>query len=161
LQQDEGRQKVKSYLLKLLSMRSHARQELFTKAKRKDYSDEIINDILDEFESRGLIDDEVFACQFAHDKSYLNHWGPAKIEAHLLKKGIPKEISGQAISDVFEEIDLKSCFTQLIEKRRWKFMREENLLRRKKKIADYLRRKGYYASDIYKHLDFLAEMLEE
>ena len=161
LQRDEGRQKVKSYLLKLLGRRDHARRELFNKASRKDYPSDTINGVLDELEERGFINAADFAEKFARDKNHLNSWGPAKIKAHLLKKGINKGIAEQTISRVFEEIDLENKLSLLVEKKRRKFRREENALKRKKKVFDHLHRKGYYASDIYKYLDSLMEMLEE
>jgi regulatory protein len=161
LQREEGRQKVKSYLLKLLARRDHARRELLNKARRKDFAPEIIDDVLDELEERDFINEVDFAEKFARDKYHLNGWGPAKIKVHLLKKGISKEISEQATAEVFEETDLKKQFIKLVEKRRYKFLREGNALKRKKKILDYLQRKGYYAGDIYKYLEFLMGRLEE
>jgi regulatory protein len=160
LQRDEGRQRVKSYLLKLLSRRDHARRELFNKARRKDFAPEIIDGVLDELEERNFINAADFAEKYARDKKHLNDWGPAKIKVHLLQKGISKKISEQAVAEVFEETDLKKQFIKLIEKRRYKFLREGNTLKRKKKVLDYLQCKGYYAGDIYRYLEFLMEKLE-
>src|SRR5699024_3606813 len=80
LQRAEGRQAVKSYVLKLLSQRDHARRELFQKASRKDYNIDVVNRLLDEFQEKGYIDDPKFARKFARDKYHLNDWGPLKIK---------------------------------------------------------------------------------
>src|SRR5699024_1441612 len=88
LQRAEGRHAIKAYFLKLLGRRDHARQELLTKAKRKDYPPEVIADVLDELEEKEFINDRGFAEKFAADKSRLNKWGPVKIRSHLIRKGI-------------------------------------------------------------------------
>ncbi len=161
LQREEGRQRVKAYLLKLLSRRDHARRELFNKARRKDFAPEIVNDVLDELEERDFINAADFAEKYARDKNHLNNWGPAKIKVQLLKKGVSKEIGERAVEKAFEETDLKKQFIKLVEKRCYKFQREKDIFKRKKKVLDYLQRKGYYAGDIYRYLDFLLEMFEE
>lgn len=156
----EGRQAAKSYCLKMLSRRDHSRKELFDKMVKKDYTRDIINSVLDEMEEKGFLDDSSFARKFASDKSRLNKWGPAKIKAHLYKKGIPKHLAEDSIETAFEDFNLEETYHKLVLKRKRKFLQEENLYKRKKKIFDYLRRKGYRSEDILKHLDKLTEAIE-
>ncbi len=161
LQRAEGRQAVKSYMLKILSRRDHARRELFNKARRKDYPPDVINGVLDELEAKDFINEASFAEKFARDKSHLNQWGPSKIKAHLAKKGINKEISEQAVNGLLEELNMEERLITLIKKRRRRFMREEDAFKRKKKVFDYLQRKGYYPGSIYRHLDDLMNLLDQ
>lgn len=159
LQRAEGRHAVKSYMLKLLSRREHARRELYNKARRKEYTADIINSVLDELEEKGFLNEKRFAEQFARDKSNLNQWGPSKIQAHLRKKGISKMITENAIARAFEPIDIEKRLAELVEKKRRRFLREEDAFKRKKKVFDYLQRKGYRPASIYNCLDELMEML--
>lgn len=161
LQRDEGRHAVKSYMLKLLSRRDHARRELYNKARRKDYSKDVINDVLDELKQKDFIHEEAFAGKFARDKSHLNKWGPSKIKAHLAKKGIAKQVREKAVAETFDDLDLEERFTKLVKKKRKRFLREEDAFKRKKKVFDYLQRKGYYPNTIYRHLNRLMKMIED
>lgn len=161
LQRSEGRFKVKSYMVKLLGRRDHARQELFTKALKKKYSREVINSVLDELEQKGYLNEEKFARKFVEDKFRLNQWGPNKIRAHLYKKNIAEPLINQAIDHVFNEQDLKDLFLHLVLKRKRRFLRESNPYKRKKKIADYLQRKGYRSNSIFKNLDELMEAISD
>lgn len=161
IQRAEGRFKVKNYMLKLLARRDHARKELFTKAIRKNYPEEVIENVLDELQEKGFIRDDNFAEKFASDKSKLSKWGPAKIKAHLLKKGIPRSIAEQSIDKAFEDENLKETFLHLVLKRKKRFLREEDPYKRKKKIHDHLARKGYQSSNIYEHLDDLIKAIEQ
>lgn len=161
IQREEGWFAVKKYLLNILGRRDHARQELLTKALRKDYSREIIIDVLDELENNGYIEDSGFARKYAADKFRLNNWGPAKIKAHLFKKGVDRAIAEQSIRDVFKNEDLEKTFIHLVSKRKRHFSKEQHPLKRKKKIVNYLARKGYRSSSIYRCIDKLMKIIEQ
>ncbi len=161
IQREEGRFAVKSYLMKLLARRDHARKELLTKAKKKDYPEEVVQNILDELQEKGYINEESFAEKFTADKFNLNQWGPSKIKAHLYKKGVSKHIIEKSISNYFEDLELKETYKNLVLKRKRRFLKEENLLKRKKKIFDYLNRKGFKPDSIFKHMDELMDMVSE
>lgn len=161
IQRREGRFKVKSYFMKLLGRRDHARKELFTKAIRKDYPKEVIINVLDELQEKEYVDESRFAEKFASDKGKLSKWGPAKIKAHLFKKGISKSVAERSIQKAFADEDLKETFLSLVLKRKRRFLREEDPYKRKKKIFDHLARKGYRSSDIYDHLDELMKAIEQ
>jgi len=161
IQREEGRFAVKSYMLKMLGRRAHARKELFTKAIRKEYPREVIENVLDELEQKGYINDADFADKFASDKSKLNKWGPKKIKAHLYKKGISKSAAEQSIQKAFEEKNLEELLLNLVLKHKRRFLREEDDYKRRKKVFDHLARKGYRSSDIYKYLDALMKAIEQ
>ncbi|NGP89308.1 regulatory protein RecX [Fodinibius halophilus] len=161
LQREEGRFAVKAYMLKLLGRREHARKELYNKAYRKEYPQQVINDVLDELQEKGFLDDERFAQKFAADKSNLSKWGPAKIKSHLYKKGISNTVAERSIQQAFEGTDLKQTFLDLVLKRKKRFLREEDPYKRKKKMVDHLARKGYRSTNIFTHIDALMKAIEQ
>jgi regulatory protein len=161
IQREEGRFAVKSYLMKLLARRDHARKELLTKARKKDHPEEVVIDILDELEKKGYLNEESFAEKFTADKFNLNQWGPSKIKAHLYKKGVSKQVIEKSIGNYFDDLELKETYKNLVLKRKRRFLKEENLLKRKKKIFDYLNRKGFKPDSIFKHMDELMDMVSE
>lgn len=161
LQREEGRFAVKAYFLKLLGRRDHARQELFTKAIKKDYPEEVIENVLDEIQEKGFINDSGFAEKFASEKASISKWGPAKIKSHLYKKGISKSVAERSIKKAFEDENLKETFLNLVLKRKRRFLREEDEYKRKKKVFDHLARKGFRPSDIYDCLDDLMKAIKQ
>lgn len=161
IQQKENRFAVKSYLLKLLARRDHARRELLDKALRKDYSREVIQDILDELEQKGYLNEEAFTEKFIADKFNLNQWGPAKIRAHLFKKGVSKNIISKKLDTFFEGKELDDTYLNLVLKRKRRFLKEEDLYKRKKKIFDYLHRKGFEPDSIFSHMDKLMKAVSQ
>lgn len=161
VRQSEYRSEVKSYLMQLLARRDHSRKELLEKALKKGYPEDIIIQIEDELEQKGYLDDASFAKKFASDKANLNNWGPAKIRSSLLRKGIPNQVIEHALTDAFAEIDLRPLFLDLVDKRGYHFRKEEDLYKRKKKIFDYLRRKGYKSEQILHYLGELEDSLSK
>lgn len=161
IQREEGRFKIKSYFLDLLGRRDHARRELFNKAIKKDYPKEVINNVLDELQEKGFLNDAGFADRYAAEKALKSKWGPKKIQAHLYKKGISKSVAEKSIEKAFEDEDLEETFFNLVLKRKRRFLREEDEYKRKKKVFDHLARKGYRPSDIYKYLDDLMKAIKQ
>ncbi|GAA5522971.1 RecX family transcriptional regulator [Aliifodinibius salicampi] len=161
LQREEGRFAIKSYLMGLLSRRDHSRQELMNKALQKDYAPETITGVLDELQEKGYIDDTEFALKYASEKSRKNNWGPAKVKAHLYKKGIKRQNIEKSVRKAFEGADFEETFIHLISKRKRRFLKEEHPLKRKKKVIDHLARKGYSPSSIYNCIDKLMKLLEK
>src|SRR5699024_9435093 len=97
----------------------------------------------------------------ASEKFRLKKWGPLKIQSYLYKKGILQETAQQAVENVFSDTKLDEVFLTLIAARKKRFLREEDPLKRKKKVFDYLARRGYQATDIYKYLDKLMQELNK
>jgi len=161
IEREEGRFAVKSYMMRRLGSRDHSRKELFTKAIRKEYPKNIIENVLDELEEKGYLNDISFAEKFAQDKSHLNKWGPNKIKAHLYKKGIPGDVAEQSIQKVFEDKNIKEVLLHLVLKKKRRFLREEDPYKRKKKVVDHLARKGYRSSNIFNHIDELMKAIEQ
>jgi|SRR5699024_1967316 len=161
LQKEENRHGIKKYLLKLLARRIHSRKELKDKALRKEYPPEIIGDILDELENKDYINDIEFARSFAQSKYKSKRWGPTKIISHLYRKGITGSTAEKYVEELFRDENLEETFIHLISKRKWRYEKEDNLLKRKKKIVRYLAQKGYRSSDIYGSIDKLMTLIEE
>ncbi|MDZ7682403.1 MAG: regulatory protein RecX [Fodinibius sp.] len=77
---------------------------------KKDYPKEVINNVLDELEKKGYLNETSFAEKFAADKHRLNNWGPTKIKAHLYKKGISKSLAERSINNAFADDDFGQTY---------------------------------------------------
>ncbi|MCG8373950.1 MAG: RecX family transcriptional regulator [Balneolales bacterium] len=147
----EHKWKIKEYLLDLLSRRDHARHELRIKATKKGYSKDDITSILEELTAKGYINNKAFAKKFASDKFHFNNWGRKKIEIELLKKGLEVHEIEEAL-DQFGKEESEDKVLLLISKNRARFRRVD-IEKRKKKIFDFLLRKGYDSESILKVLN--------
>ncbi|MBQ7873844.1 MAG: regulatory protein RecX [Oscillospiraceae bacterium] len=96
-------EQTKEKALNLLEYRAHSRRELFDKLKR--FADiETVNEVLDMLEDGGLIDDEAYAFQYAHDLMEMKLLGPSRLKMELSRKGIDEDTAEQAIWTAEQEI---------------------------------------------------------
>ncbi len=96
-------EQTKEKALNLLEYRAHSRKELFDKLKR--FTDAgTANEVLDMLEEGGLLDDEAYAFQYAHDLMEMKLLGPVRLKIELARKGIDEDIAERAIWAAEEEI---------------------------------------------------------
>ncbi|MFV1883696.1 MAG: regulatory protein RecX [Balneola sp.] len=150
---------IKEYCIRLLGKRDHARNELKDKARKKGYPSDIIENVLDELVEKGYINNTSFAVKFARDKFEFNKWGSNKIRAELFKKGVSEKDINTALAGL-DEANQIEAIEELVEKNKRKFLRSEPA-KRKKKIFDFLLRKGYSVSLITKQINYLLRSIEQ
>lgn len=160
LSKSEKYQKVKDACYRYLSRRDHSGFELKRKVSKKGYSQDLIEQVVDEFSRKGLLDDENFANKFASDKAKLKQWGPKKIKHALYKKGIDRKIAEKVVQNTVNSLEQHQICVDLIVKRKNHFLREDDFYKRKQKIYRYLAGKGYSGSVIKKAMPQITVQLD-
>lgn len=155
----ENEWELRDYFIRLLSRRDHSRKELETKARKKGYPDHAMSGILDELEEKKYLNNRSFAIKYARDKFEFNRWGTHKIRMELKKKGINEADIQNALAEIPRD-DAMTAIRELITKNSRKFKRAEPDKRRKK-IFDFLVRKGFDSEHIFSLLPELLKQLEE
>lgn len=148
-------EEAKEKALNLLEFRAHSRKELFDKLRR--FTDvSTADEVVDALEEAGLINDEEYAYQCAHDLMELRLFGPIRVKQELAKRGIASELIEAAIYRVEDETCLPEERLRYLMERKYK-----NSLGDEKNIAktiNSLFRLGY-GYDMIKNM--LYEIKEE
>ena len=108
------------------------------------------NHILEILIQEKYVDEERFAQSFCRGKFLIKKWGKVKITNELKKK----QISDICIKKGLEEIDKEeylSTLHKLIEKKN-SLLKDKNDFVRKKKIVDYVVRKGYESDLVWERV---------
>ncbi len=115
----------------------------------------VADDIIVHLINSGFLNEERFAKSFARGKHRIKFWGKVRITAELKARGI----SSYNISAALSELDPEEYVQQFetIAHRSWEAMREPDIARKKKKIYDYLLRKGFENQMIYDKLKLLSK----
>ncbi|WP_148862385.1 regulatory protein RecX [Marinobacter fonticola] len=79
--------RARSLALKLLARREHSRQELRLKLMQRKLTPEVIDPVLDDYESEGWLDDARFADVYARQRMDMGY-GPLRIESELQQRGV-------------------------------------------------------------------------
>lgn len=97
-----------------------------------------------------FLNEERFARSFARGKFKIKNWGRRRIEMELKQRDISSYNIRAGLSEISDE-DYAAIFRQISEKR-FEMVQETNLLKKRKKVADYLLRKGFESHMVYEKL---------
>lgn len=134
-------------VLSYIEIKMRNKKEIINYLKRKNYSEKLINDVLDKLISLNLLNDEMYVNAFINDKTNLSNDGPYKIKKTLLELSFNEEL----IDKYLECIDNSVWINKL-----------EKLINKKKNI---MKTKSYYMfvtkikNDLY-NLGYDKSMIE-
>lgn len=88
----QDREQIAALAMRLLARREHCRLEMARKLELRKMDPALVQEVLDEFEGRGWLDDGRFADCFARTRIDAGY-GPLRIRAELAQRGIVEEPS--------------------------------------------------------------------
>lgn len=105
----EQQKKVLDRLQAQCSKREYCRRDVFDKALKALEGDrEAAEEVVESLVADKFVDEARYAGAFAREKARLQGWGPVKISAGLLAKGIPQSVIREALDTINpEEADAK------------------------------------------------------
>ncbi|WPP39773.1 regulatory protein RecX [Paenibacillus hunanensis] len=138
-----------------LSYRSRTRTEVARKLKEKGHDEHVIETTLERLEQEKLIDDHLFAEQWARQRVRTQKKGKVWIRQELRQKGVQPAHIEQALGEIDEDEELVSA--TMLARKKWNSTSGEWLDKKRKTMA-YLMRRGY-SSDLVRRA--LAAMEEQ
>ena len=138
--------------LHLLKYRARSSWELKNRLQQKNFSQSKISEVLDYLIELGYVDDEEFSDLFVKEKIKQYGVGPVYLYSELSKHNIPDEQINNAIERGYRNFPLDELIINHIKKRK-KILFSENILVKKRKIIQFLQRKGFTWEQISPHLN--------
>ncbi len=140
--------KARDAAFRILGFKSRTEKELFDKLIEKEYSEDVATKIVEEMKKYKYVDDEQYAQNFLKENIEFKGVGVSKIKFLLSQKGV----SRQVIDGLFEEDNFYdeqlSKIVALIEQKTRRIDINNITDKEKKKIYDFLLRRGYNYSII-------------
>lgn len=128
--------------------------EVFQKLRGLGMTKDSINHILVHLINHDYLNEERFARNFSRGKHRTQGWGISRIEQELKIRGISPTNIRIGLSEIQED-EYDNLLSNMAE-RRWNATQESNILKKKKKVFDYLIRKGYDLNLVYRKIDELS-----
>jgi regulatory protein len=122
--------------------------QLRSKLLQKEYPAEVVEDALSYVKSFGYINDVNYAKRFVEWRKV--NKSKREIYAALIRKGLEKDMIEAALEECYSSDDAIETIQRLVQKKH--FSTEYSTEEEKKKICNYLLRKGFYYEDIRKVL---------
>ncbi|MGI6745382.1 MAG: regulatory protein RecX [Acutalibacteraceae bacterium] len=129
--------------IRLLSLRSYGKREMFLKLRRK-HDEESAQRVADEFEKQGLIDDSAYAKELYEYLYNRKNWDTRRIRLELRARGISPEIIEASLC---EDID-NDPVCRIIMLLNTKYSASLSDEKGKRRVFSSLMRMGYTRSDI-------------
>jgi regulatory protein len=136
------RQECFDKAMQLLQRRPHSRAELFKKLTRQEYSQALVNGVLDDLSRLGYVDDAQFAKDKALSAARHKHHGPERAAAELLKSGVEDEVARQALGEVYDAAGSTETARQLVRKKAPALRKLDPVVARRR-LVGMLQRRGF------------------
>ncbi|RWX00266.1 RecX family transcriptional regulator [Flavobacterium cerinum] len=134
---DEAQRKMEHYC----AYQERCHDEVIQKLKTLNMIPQAIDAIVVHLIDNNFLNEERFACSFTRGKFRIKHWGKRRITNELKARNISKYNIDRALKEIPAEEYLETF--HLIADKQWDIVKESNILKKKKKVMDYLLRKGY------------------
>lgn len=152
----EGFQEAYAKALNYLSCRPRTIKAMQQYLRRKEYSEEIIRNVIDKLAAIGYLNDYDYASRYIEITAENKAMSQEMIKLQLKHKGVPPEVIKEALNTA--EIDeFDHCIKILKKKVKEKEYLADN--QQRIKLKAYLFRKGFHAEIIHKAIVFLNKEL--
>lgn len=138
---EENLEEGKKYAMKHLCDKPE--KDVRTKLKRKEYSEDIIEKIVQLMKGYHLIDDKKYAIAYAHDALKFKKHGKNKIKLFLKSKGIDDDIISEALKHLAETDEVETAVRKLKTKYNRYLSNSKNEFELRQKCISFLIRSGF------------------
>jgi regulatory protein len=142
-----GFKKALAYSLKLLTIKQRGIHELASKLHEKQFSDSVVGSVIKELQRLGMLDDRQYAENVTRTLQRHKHYGLRRVEYELKKKGIAGADIGAVLNESVKEGEkeraVSIALTKWNQEQSKRHYTQNELLALKKKIYDYLVRRGF------------------
>lgn len=148
-------EEIKRKLERYCVYQDRCHKEIETKLKEFILIEEAKNQIILHLLEHDFVNEERFSKSFARGKFRVKKWGKQRIVREMKQR----EISAYNIKVALKEIDEAAYLDTVFEitEKRNRLINETNVFKRKKKLSDYLMRKGYEFELIYTTVDTVVK----
>ena len=142
----EAKQKLEYYC----AYQERCHNEVIEKLKNLKMTAQEIDEVVVYLIEHNFLNEERFACSFARGKHRIKSWGKIRIVNELKFRKISQYNINTAIKEITPDEYLET-FHKLSENH-WETMRENNILKKRKKFCDFLLRKGFESNLVYEKM---------
>ena len=141
----ESKTRIRDQALTLLSYRQRSRSELFKRLKEKGHRKKLIEALLDEFESKGYVNDSDFANIYATHLVEKKMIGKIAVRNKFYPHNIPDHILNPIIDKLYLLNPPLEIVKSIIEK---KMQMRKKTTKEKTRLVNLLKRKGFVWNEI-------------
>ncbi len=155
---EEEMTNCKRVALHYISYRMRSEVEVRRRLAKEDAGPAIVDAVLAQLRQIGVVDDKAFASAFGRDAVLGRKWGPHRVARGLRQAGVSDEYIEEALGEVRNTLEDEDVVMKVGRKRWEQLQGVSDVRKRKKRLYDYLARRGFDFADIRRVLDDLAAL---
>lgn len=140
---DDALARAKSLAMNYLGSKARSAHEVRQRLERKGFGAETCEHVLGRLEELGYLDDADYARRYAESRFRSKGYGPRRIQQELRRRGITGAIAEAAIAELLGEVDPLAAAREQAAKRWDRLASETDGRKRRKKLGDFLVRRGF------------------
>lgn len=153
----EQRAAAKQTAFAYLAGRPRTEQEVRRRLQRKDFDEDAVEHAVERLYALHYLDDAAYARSFARERFQSKGYGPQRIRSDLMRRGVDRHLIDEVLATLRDEEDLVAEARAQAERRWPRLACEPDPRKRKKKLADYLLRRGYTYETVFRVVDEVAD----
>ena len=135
-------ERAKSRAINYISGKLKTKYEVRLKLKEKDFTEDIIDEVINILEKEEYLNDRLYCEVFIEDKKQLNGYGKNKIKSLLIQKGVSKSVFENFLDEFEYEEEFDNALKMGIKKLNL-LSNEEDIFKKKQKLINYLAYRGF------------------
>ncbi|MEM1268549.1 MAG: RecX family transcriptional regulator [Bacteroidota bacterium] len=139
----DRRSKAFNRALHYIGYQPRSERQVRTKLREVGFNEEEVDFAIGRLHHYRYLDDEAFARTFARSRLEGKAYGPSRVILELTRKGVARSIAESVVADLAEDDEVRERAATLAAKRWRQLARETDVRKRRKKVFDYLARRGY------------------
>lgn len=129
--------------LDLISHRARTEAEVRRALARKGFQEDVALSAVARMLELGYLDDVAYTRAFVQGRAASRGHGPGRLRADLLRRGVAPAVIDAALKEALGPDDLRDAAMHHARKRWIRIASEEDPFKRRKKLTDFLARRGY------------------
>lgn len=135
--------RAKGVALNFLSYKARTEREIRSKLARSGFSESVADAVVERLYALHYLDDAAYARSFVAGRFRSRGYGPARIRGDLMRRGVDRNMIEEALGEVLQPDETLEAAREQAEKRWARLTSEPDLQKRRKKLSDYLLRRGF------------------
>ena len=141
--------------LHFVSYRPRSIQEVKRRLQKANYNISTIDRVITRLLELNMLDDESFASEFIGGRIRNKGYGPRRLKQDLRQKGIHESVIDKTLSEAFAELDPEAMALSAGKKIFPRLSKIPDAHTRRKKLSDYLARRGFEFDHMIRAIDAL------
>jgi len=129
--------------LDFIAHRARTEEEVRRRLREKGFAEGVAEAAITRMRDLGYLDDEGYANAFVSARLTGRGHGPARLRSDLLRRGVSSALIEAALSRHVNDDELREAALEHARLRWERLSRETDIRRKRKKVMDYLARRGY------------------